>query len=78
MSIFRLRPTNTMSQSLAAQTTSSLKPSPITVEDVRDWAQNRANGNTKEMLQLNVDENVEWMTISPADGPLGRTAPIAG
>ncbi|KAG8843579.1 hypothetical protein FRB96_003904 [Tulasnella sp. 330] len=35
----------------------SSKSSPITVDDVRNWAQEMVNGNMHKLLKENVDEN---------------------
>ncbi|KAG8871834.1 hypothetical protein FRB98_000468 [Tulasnella sp. 332] len=67
-----------MSQSLSTQITPSLKPSPISVEDVRSWTKVMEGGNWSKLMQDSVDAKVEWMHISPADGPLGKTTPVSG
>ncbi|KAG8845629.1 hypothetical protein FRB96_002315 [Tulasnella sp. 330] len=51
---------------------------PITVEQLHFWAKEMENGNLARVLQEEVDENVESMFSSPADGPLGKTSPTSG
>ncbi|KAG9013200.1 hypothetical protein FRB94_003270 [Tulasnella sp. JGI-2019a] len=67
-----------MAQSLSTQEIPSLKHSPVTLDEVRNWSMEMVNGNVMKLLQENVDENVEWTFSPPADGPLGKTYPTAG
>ncbi|KAG9011265.1 hypothetical protein FRB94_003273 [Tulasnella sp. JGI-2019a] len=55
-----------------------MKPSGITLEDVRKWAKDMENWNLKRLFEETFDENVEWTFSSPSDGPLGQTSPVSG
>ncbi|KAG9013202.1 hypothetical protein FRB94_003272 [Tulasnella sp. JGI-2019a] len=67
-----------MAQSLATQEIPSMKSSPITLEYLRGVAKDMENGHMARVHQECIDENVEWTFSPPADGPLGKTHPIAG
>lgn len=57
---------------------SSSSSNSITAADVREWFSAAERGETRTFFMEHVDENVHWTVTTPADGPLGKTTPIAG
>lgn len=52
---------------------------PITATEVRTWFKAlHSNDAPRQIIQNHFDENVEWWSNTPGDGPLGRTTPISG
>lgn len=52
--------------------------SSITATDVRTWFKALEIGNAATFIDEIIDENVDWVSFCPGDGPLGKTTPISG
>lgn len=53
--------------------------SPVTATDVRTWFKALESADTpRQLVEEHFDENIEWWSSTPGDGPLGRTNPISG
>ncbi|KAG8989935.1 hypothetical protein FRB95_004994 [Tulasnella sp. JGI-2019a] len=56
---------------------SAKNASPIASTDVRTWLQDLESG-TALGWKDRMDDDIEWMSTCPADGPLGQTCPTSG